>query len=85
LLTVTRALPSHRADRRGPARRRPRVPKLPSFIQEQLDELIEKGERDELNQRQRAQLHKVLDYVDAMTIVALQRLVRARAAGSERS
>jgi len=58
-------------------RRQSAVPKVPRLIQSELDRLIEKGETDGLQPDEQAQLDEVLDYLDNLTIIELERLKAA--------
>ncbi len=80
----TQLLTKRRAVRRKVPRQRALVPTLPRFIQEQIDDLIERDKRGELSTAERLQLDEVLEFVDRMTITALECLVRARARGTRK-
>jgi hypothetical protein len=50
------------------------VPKVPRLIQQSLDDLIEKAQREGLTRREQALLDEALDYLADLTIRELERL-----------
>lgn len=50
------------------------MPKVPRLIQQSLDDLIEKAQREGLTRREQALLDEALDYLADLTIRELERL-----------
>jgi len=51
------------------------VPKVPALIQRHLDELIVKSKSGLLSDQEQADLDEMLDYLDDLNLVVLQRHV----------
>ncbi len=67
---------SARTSRRKP--KRIEVPKLPAFIQQRLDELIDDSKQRKLSRAEQSSLDEMVDYVDDRTAYELEKLVRVQ-------
>ena len=55
------------------------IPKIPTFIQRQVDSAIEKSKHDELTDRQQHELEELLEYIDDQSIYELRKVKSAHA------